>query len=268
MANPSSLELDLVLQSDFSKIWASHQFQPPVKAQWSDYGYFERQTTQELFVRLGNIYDVVRPTGKLSTFLLRRLEGREWVPAIDYPWPQEDVSHAFELSREEGERLEEIAVVRTLPDDCEYRDFFWEHTERIAEDNGLKVHDIVLCTCSEEIFHYAGAFVGCEPSPHTDLTTSEALPERIFFHQLPLLGSGDAPSPWGYWSLYSEPTPGPWPSFEIPGVELTCSVRSNYARVSTFEGEMLVYLNQLRRARDRASDASRAREGRGRSKEF
>ena len=43
--------------------------------------------------------------------------------------------------------MEDIAVVRTLPDDCEYHDFFWNHAERIAEEHGVALHDIVLCTC-------------------------------------------------------------------------------------------------------------------------
>lgn len=77
------------LQSDLAKIWASHQFQDHGNAQWGDYGYLKREGVREVFVRLGNIYDLVSPTGKLSTFLLTRYEGDDWKPATDYPWPAE-----------------------------------------------------------------------------------------------------------------------------------------------------------------------------------
>ena len=58
-------------------------------------------------------------------------------------------SHVFHLDQEAAELedyVEEIAVVRTLPDDCEYRDFFWNHAEDIATKHGIPLHDIVLCT--------------------------------------------------------------------------------------------------------------------------
>lgn len=177
-------------------------------------------------------------------------------------------SHEFELSRGSEERIEDIAVVRTLPDDCEYHDFFWNHAERVASENGLQVHDVVLCErpiapslmsshgpdvyAVEEIFHYAGAEVDCDEDDatvtssatshmsgrstsmqvfhlyditnptHLALVNSEVQSDRVFFHQLPLLASGEAPSPWGYWSFDPEPTPGPWPVLELPGIELTC----------------------------------------------
>ncbi len=89
-------------------------------------------------------------------------------------------------------------------------------------------------------------------------------PSKVYFHQRTLLPSGEAPSPWGYWSLEPDFVPGPWPLLSIPAVELTCRyvkvdviqalakqkerVRSNYARVSTFEAEVLVYMNRLRRS--------------------
>ena len=79
------------LQSDLTKLWASHQFQGDVEAQWSDYGYIKRDGTGEMFVRLGNIYDVVRPTGKLTTFLLRRYGGCDWERAEDFPLPEKIV---------------------------------------------------------------------------------------------------------------------------------------------------------------------------------
>ncbi|KAI0331816.1 hypothetical protein GY45DRAFT_546078 [Cubamyces sp. BRFM 1775] len=247
-----SLDLKEFLDSDLAKIWASHPFQAHVHhAQWGDYGYIERDSSGESFVRLGNIYDLVKPTGKLTTFFLSRRREHDWEPAKDYPWPKDTVCHTFDLSDENEDAVEDIAVVRTLPDDFEYHDFFWNHAEGIANDNGLKVHDIVIF---EEVFHYAGAAV-CNAGINHAATAESPLftgnildrPERIYFHQLPLLASGEAPSPWGYWSINADPTPGPWPSFEIPGVDLTCRVQSNYARVSTFEAEVLVYLNRLRR---------------------
>ena len=111
-------------------------------------------------------------------------------------------------------------------------------------------------------------------------TSSEYCPpvdgqSRLYFHQLPLLSSGEAPNPWGYWSLQPDFVPGPWPLLDIPGVELTCRyvetcyscetnslndnhrVRSHYARVSTFEAEMLVYLNKLRRSRELSESHAR-----------
>ena len=84
-----SLDLTEFLGSDLAKIWASHPFQARVHhALWGDYGYIERMGPDESFVRLGNIYDLVRPTGKLTTFLLRRRREHNWEPARDYPWPK------------------------------------------------------------------------------------------------------------------------------------------------------------------------------------
>ena len=57
-------------------------------------------------------------------------------------------SHSFDLSefrRELNSRLEEIAVVRTLPDDAEYHDFFWNHAEVVAKEHELELHQIVVC---------------------------------------------------------------------------------------------------------------------------
>lgn len=85
------LAVQTFLQSDLAKIWASHQFQDHGNAQWGDYGYLRREGAREVFVRLGNIYDLVTPTGKLSTFFLTRLEGGDWRPATDYPWPEKTV---------------------------------------------------------------------------------------------------------------------------------------------------------------------------------
>ncbi|KAI0649496.1 hypothetical protein C8Q79DRAFT_903869, partial [Trametes meyenii] len=82
------LDLDPFLQSDLAKIWSSHQFQGEINGKWGDYGYIERNGSHEAFIRLGNIYDVVTPTGKLSTFLLRRSVGCDWKPAVDYFWSQ------------------------------------------------------------------------------------------------------------------------------------------------------------------------------------
>ncbi|KAI0661821.1 hypothetical protein C8Q70DRAFT_680100 [Cubamyces menziesii] len=247
-----ALDLKEFLGSDLAKIWASHPFQARVHhAQWGDYGYIKRDGSDESFVRLGNLYDLAKPTGKLTTFLLRRRREHDWEPAQDYPWAEDTVCHTFDLSDQSEDTVEDIAVVRTLPDDCEYHDFFWNHAEDVANEYGLNVHDIILF---EEVFHYAGAVV-CDTGINRATTAQSSIstgkvsgrPDRIYFHQLPLLASGEAPNPWGYWSIAADPTPGPWPPFEIPGVELTCRVQSNYARVSTFEAEVLVYLNQLRR---------------------
>ncbi|KAI0366154.1 hypothetical protein BV20DRAFT_1055891 [Pilatotrama ljubarskyi] len=250
-ADPSSLDLEWFLRSDLAKIWTSHQFQRHTSARWGAYGYIKRDGSDETFVRLGNIYEFVKPTEKISTFFLRRPEGGEWEPARDYPWPEETVVHVFELSGELG-RTEDIAVVRTLPDDCEYHDFFWNHAQTIANANGLRVHDIVIF---EEIFHYAGAVILDDDTDDIALqhisraSTQGELPDHVYFHQLPLLATGEAPSPWGYWSLDAEPTPGPWPAIELPGVELSCRVQSNFARVAAFESEILEYLNRLRHNR-------------------
>ena len=84
-----SLDVEKFIYSDLGNIWASHTFQTEVTAQWGDYGYIKRNGTVETFVRLGHLYDLVKPTGKISTFLLRRPTGGDWRPAEDYPWPED-----------------------------------------------------------------------------------------------------------------------------------------------------------------------------------
>lgn len=57
-------------------------------------------------------------------------------------------SHVFERASQEAaleDYVEEIAVVRTLPDDSEYHAFFWNHAEDIAKRYDIALHDIVLC---------------------------------------------------------------------------------------------------------------------------
>ncbi|RPD53111.1 hypothetical protein L227DRAFT_604744 [Lentinus tigrinus ALCF2SS1-6] len=243
------IDVEPFINSDLGNIWASHTFRTEVSAQWGDYGYIKRDGTAETFIRLGHIYDLVKPTGKISTFLLKRPTGDDWRPAEDYPWPEDMVTHTFHLDGD----IDEIAVVRTLPDDCEYHDFFWNHAESVAEEHGIPLYDIVLF---EEVFHYAGAIYDDEDDPrdlnesHGWSTGLQGAPSTLYFHQRPLLASGEAPRPWGYWSPDSDPIPGPWPILPYRGVELTCrreSMRCNYARVSTFEAEVLSYLNRLRR---------------------
>lgn len=85
------IDVQPFIDSDLAKLWASHQFQSEVNAKWGDYGYMERKHGSETFVRLGHIYDLVQPTGKLSTFILRRRSGCDWKPAEDYPWPEDAV---------------------------------------------------------------------------------------------------------------------------------------------------------------------------------
>ncbi|EMD39355.1 hypothetical protein CERSUDRAFT_72517 [Gelatoporia subvermispora B] len=48
-------------------------------------------------------------------------------------------------------------------------------------------------------------------------------PVTLFFHRSPLLSYGEVPSPFGYWSLDSEPSPGPWPDIPIPGLNIQYS---------------------------------------------
>lgn len=84
----------------------------------------------------------------------------------------------------------------------------------------------------EEVFHYAGAIYedGFEGGMNftRNLTNTWLMvplpecPSTLYFHQRPLLASGEAPSPWGYWSLDPEPTPGIWPTLQLDGIELTC----------------------------------------------
>ncbi|KAI0715769.1 hypothetical protein C8T65DRAFT_572876 [Cerioporus squamosus] len=88
------IDIEPFINSDLGNIWASHTFQTEVAAQWGDYGYIERDGTSESFVRLGHIYELVEPTGKISTFLLKRPKGGDWRPADDYPWPEKVVRYA------------------------------------------------------------------------------------------------------------------------------------------------------------------------------
>ena len=82
------LDVDLFINSELGKLWASHQFRNAVNAKWGDYGYIRRDQGAETYVRLGHIYDLVAPTGKISTFCLNRYSGQNWEPAKDYPWPE------------------------------------------------------------------------------------------------------------------------------------------------------------------------------------
>ncbi|TFK80631.1 hypothetical protein K466DRAFT_503589, partial [Polyporus arcularius HHB13444] len=88
----SSIDVEPFINSDLGNIWASHTFQTEVAAQWGDYGYIKRDGRSESFVRLGHIYDLVQPTGKITTFLLKRPNGDDWRPADDYPWPEDVVT--------------------------------------------------------------------------------------------------------------------------------------------------------------------------------
>ena len=85
------IDIEPFIYSDLGSIWASHTFQTEIAAQWGDYGYIKRLGTSETFVRLGHIYDLVKPTGKISTFLLKRPIGDDWRPAEDYPWSEDMV---------------------------------------------------------------------------------------------------------------------------------------------------------------------------------
>ena len=91
--NANAIDVRPFIDSDLAKIWASHQFHGSVNGSWGDYGYIKRDHASgaETFVRMGNIYDLVTPTGKLSTFILRRRYGCDWKPAEDYPWPDQVV---------------------------------------------------------------------------------------------------------------------------------------------------------------------------------
>ncbi|OCH91765.1 hypothetical protein OBBRIDRAFT_791995 [Obba rivulosa] len=51
---------------------------------------------------------------------------------------------------------------------------------------------------------------------------ADGIKDCVYFHQLPASAYGDVPSPFGYWSLDSEPTAGPWPELPLTGVSVDC----------------------------------------------
>ncbi|KAI0749235.1 hypothetical protein C8Q80DRAFT_611917 [Daedaleopsis nitida] len=106
----TSVDVEPFIKSDLANIWASHQFQGDVNGKWGDYGYITRNGATETFVPLGHIYDLIKPTGKITTFILRRGPGQDWRPAEEYPWSVDVVCHTFERAEDAKDCIEDIAV--------------------------------------------------------------------------------------------------------------------------------------------------------------
>ncbi|OCH92087.1 hypothetical protein OBBRIDRAFT_791606 [Obba rivulosa] len=115
-------------------------------------------------------------------------------------------------------------------------DISWDLTEREANANADEYRQPESIGDEPEEFPYS--------DPIT-LVSAETTPAEIYFYQLPLMKNGRVPTPWGYWSLDPDPTPGPWPLFAVPGVYgFSVEACVGYAHQSVIEAKLLSFLRQ------------------------
>ncbi|EMD30888.1 hypothetical protein CERSUDRAFT_127709 [Gelatoporia subvermispora B] len=187
------------------QIWSNGWDSASAHAEIGDYGHYDRQLG--VFVRLANVFN--------SLELERRTHWHKWSVEVC----NVNTERVWRLVLEPGKAMRRALLCRLY--DAEIERSWWIYACSVAESHGIPMEEIRVV----ELFSHE-----CTASISEDVCDEEscALPAAVYFHWLPTMANGEMPSPFGYWSLEEEASPGPWPNISIPGVELHSRYRELY----------------------------------------
>ncbi|OCH89776.1 hypothetical protein OBBRIDRAFT_648813 [Obba rivulosa] len=202
-------------------VWHCHAAPNIVQAELGDFGYIDTQRSKT-FVRLGNVSELLEHVGEVSYLWLGETVtegdfGCEWGETT-YRYDQGVGGHL------RGSVPEQIPLgyINT---------FFWFHAASAVKHHKIKLQDLVLLSAKE---HWWTINVD-----HGSSKSHTAKDKVIHFHFLPLSYEGKVLSPFGYWSLDSEASPGPWPVLSLPNLRLSCGTTLFATYLSEFHAELL-----------------------------
>lgn len=237
---------DISALNDFhgAEIWCYAQFPEPPHVGVGDYGYIHPHTGR--FTRLGNMFELLQsgksPKWTTSVFV-------DDMPGRDVPgWVWGQTAWRFPVNPPAGKE-QRTAVVQWMSA-ADMSVFFWRHACQIAERHGISPRSLILVQQRTNMWKVSVLRSDAEDS---GASSPSSLPfegsNEIYFHQRPLLECGAVPLPFGYWSLESEPRPGPWPEVSLPGYQLDCGMQIVYAYLNSFQTELIACFDQILRLR-------------------
>ncbi|KAH9949924.1 hypothetical protein B0H21DRAFT_725264 [Amylocystis lapponica] len=190
-----------------------------LKARFGDFGHIDKKNGA--FIPFGNIFT--------RTGVELKQKSKYWASSISsvsqvvtpFSWPVRIKRYTISRSGLYTGSYAIMKIVRRL--DQADSISFWDLATDIAEQNKLSLQHLAFVDKISYVFQ--GGFeydIECTDH-HSELAGDfDEVPTDVFFYQLPLMQNGDPPSPWGYWSLIPEPTPGPWPILTLPGIKINC----------------------------------------------
>ncbi|EMD39424.1 hypothetical protein CERSUDRAFT_113074 [Gelatoporia subvermispora B] len=200
------------------QIWSYRMAERGVHATAGDYGYEDRQRGH--FVRLGNVFDIVGH----ERFAF--WENVTYVDGIVQTVETCDVSAQQVWSLVPGHDKWIGRALRRWIDPEHLERFWWLYACDVAERHTISLEDLVVV----QTLSY---------TRNLWTTPNIKISDAIYFHCLPAMASGEMPSPFGYWSIGAEPSPGPWPDILIPGLELNRRKDIQYAYLSATQASLV-----------------------------
>ncbi|EMD39356.1 hypothetical protein CERSUDRAFT_72518 [Gelatoporia subvermispora B] len=199
-------------------------------AKLGDYGYADHQRGH--FVRLGNVYEILRRERSVLWKDCMYIDGM-LKALVNCDASAEGVWRTVL----EPSKLTAFAFNGWLHA-IDLQHFWWLYARNTAEYHGLSLEELVVVDVLDH---------SCTIVMDADVRDEE--PITLYFHRLSLMSHGKVLSPFGYWSLDAEPSPGPWPDISIPGLNSQYRSYVRFVYLGAVQAQLVTRFSDCLRAR-------------------